>query len=66
MALTLTSAYGQKSVKAVKPGKSTVQTFPTRVASVPAGTVKGEATATVGGQLVTYAADVSYAERVCG
>lgn len=66
MALTLTSAYGQKSVKAVKPGKSTVQIFPTRVASVPAGTVKGEATATVGGQLVTYAADVSYAERVCG
>lgn len=66
MSLTLTSAYGQKSVKAVKPGKSTVQTFPTRAASIPAGTVKVEATATVGGQLVTYAADVAYAERACG
>jgi hypothetical protein len=66
MSLVLTSPYGQKSVKAVKPGKKAVQAFTTNAASIPAGTVRVAATATVNGAPVSHTAEVDFAGLTCG
>ncbi|MEF3404512.1 alkaline phosphatase family protein [Agromyces sp. CCNWLW203] len=61
VALTLTSAYGTKTFAEVAPGANVVHAFTTRKASVPAGTVAVQATATVDGSPVTVSVDAAYA-----
>ena len=59
--VTLTSAYGEKVVKAVKPGATVAHTFTTRQASVPAGSATVAAT----GDSRTGEATTAYAAKSC-
>jgi hypothetical protein len=64
--IAITSAYGTKSFSAVATGKAVSQSFTTRLASVPAGTVTVDATATLNGTPVTTHLTASYPATVCG
>ena len=59
--VTLASAYGTKSFADVQPGANVVHAFTTRKASVPAGTVTVQATATVDGSPASVSVDAAYA-----
>uniref|UniRef100_UPI003F491EAE alpha-L-arabinofuranosidase C-terminal domain-containing protein n=1 Tax=Paenarthrobacter nicotinovorans TaxID=29320 RepID=UPI003F491EAE len=65
VALTFTSAYGQKNFTSVQPGKKAVHAFSTRATSIPAGTATVEAKATVNGQQVTSTVRAGYEARSC-
>ncbi|GAA1824031.1 glycosyl hydrolase family 95 catalytic domain-containing protein [Agromyces salentinus] len=52
--------YGITTVAAVKPGKNAFHSFSTRLASMPAGSVRITATGLVGGEPVTTVRDVAY------
>ena len=59
--LVFTSAYGNKTVKGVQPGKAVSASFNSRQTSVPAGKVTVTESATVDGALVTETSEASYA-----
>ncbi|MFZ8755923.1 family 16 glycoside hydrolase [Microbacterium sp. HMH0099] len=60
--VTLTSAWGERVIEDVQPGKSVFHTFTTRAASVPAG----EATVSATADGRTGEATVAYAAKSCG
>lgn len=66
VAVSMTSAYGSKSVAALAAGKSTTQAFTTRLTSLPEGTASAEVTATVDGEPVSVSLDAPYSARACG
>ncbi|SFR82822.1 O-Glycosyl hydrolase [Agromyces sp. CF514] len=59
------SAYGQKTVAAVAPGKNTAAAFTTRQASVSAGVVTVTVEAVIDGRTVTHTADAAYSGVSC-
>ncbi|MFD4421034.1 family 20 glycosylhydrolase [Agromyces sp. NPDC058484] len=66
VSLVMTTAYGEKSFASVAAGKNAVHSFTTRLASVPAGTVTVEASATLNGAAVTSTLTADYDARSCG
>ncbi len=60
--LTISTTYGEKTQKAVKPGAALFHTFTTRLKSIPAGT----ATATASADGRTGTAEVTWAAKSCG
>ncbi|WP_432993097.1 beta-L-arabinofuranosidase domain-containing protein [Dactylosporangium sp. CA-233914] len=60
LTIELITAYGSRTVAGVEPGKSAYQSFNSRAASIPAGTVTVKATGTVDGQTVTAQFTASY------
>jgi arabinoxylan arabinofuranohydrolase len=65
VAVEVESAYGSRSFPSVEPGKNAFHAFATRQATVPAGSVSVEATATVGGE-VTVPIEAAYDAASCG
>lgn len=66
VSLALTTPFGTKSVAALAADASASYAFTTRQASIPAGMVTGEATATVGGETVSTGLGAEYAAHSCG
>ncbi|QIG39630.1 family 43 glycosylhydrolase [Microbacterium sp. 4R-513] len=66
LALQTTSPYGSKATASLAAGKSVSYAFTTRLGTMPAGTVKVDATATVGGKAVTASQTVAYPQVNCG
>ncbi len=66
VAVTVASGGTTKSFASVAPGKNAFHAFTTRQASVPAGTVSVQASATVDGENVTVTEDVPYDGINCG
>lgn len=66
VAVTATSGGTTKTFASVAPSKSAVHAFTTRQASVPAGTVSVQASATIDGENVTVTKDVPYGAISCG
>lgn len=66
VAITLTTAHGERTVAAVAPGKAATQTFTVRAATLPAGTATVIATATIDGEQVTTTIETDYAATTCG
>jgi hypothetical protein len=60
LTIELITAYGSRTVADVAPGHSAYQSFNTRAASIPPGTVTVKAGATVDGSPVTAQFDVAY------
>ncbi|WP_082461971.1 glycoside hydrolase N-terminal domain-containing protein [Agromyces sp. Leaf222] len=52
--------YGIKAIASVKAGKNALHSFSTRLAAIPAGSVRVTATGTVGGAPLTTVRDVAY------
>lgn len=65
VALTFTSAFGEKSFASILPGKNAVHAFTTRAVELPAGTVSVQAQAVVDGATVNVAIDASYGAASC-
>jgi len=65
VAVTSTSAYGNKSYGTLGAGKSSSAAFTTRMDSIGAGTVTVTASATVSGEPVTVTKPVGYAAASC-
>jgi GH43 family beta-xylosidase len=65
VALTTTSPYGTKTTAALGAGKTASYAFSTRLASVEAGSVTVEASATVAGETVVHEQDVAFAAATC-
>ncbi|PZG13322.1 hypothetical protein C1I95_23930 [Micromonospora craterilacus] len=63
--ITLESAYGQRSFANVAPGGNAYQSFATRAASVPAGSVTVRVTAVVDGRAVAIVLTAGYAGLNC-
>ena len=66
VSVTLTTPYGARSFAAVQPGASAYQSFATRAASVPAGSVTVVGTGAVGGEQVASTVDVAHDALDCG
>ncbi|MFD5333506.1 hypothetical protein ACFWH7_16515 [Cellulosimicrobium cellulans] len=64
--MTLTTAFGSRTVADVQPGKAAYQSFATRATSVEAGEVTVSATATVDGEEVTSEVVVEHDAHTCG
>jgi hypothetical protein len=64
--VTLETGYGTRTVAGVDPGRSAYQSFATRAASIPAGTVTVTATGTVDGEEVTNRQQLPLAATTCG
>ncbi|MGI5176167.1 beta-L-arabinofuranosidase domain-containing protein [Dactylosporangium sp. CA-152071] len=60
LTIELITAYGSRTVAGVAPGKSAYQSFNSRAASIPAGTVTVKATGIIDGQAVTAEFSASY------
>ncbi|MEV4139007.1 beta-L-arabinofuranosidase domain-containing protein [Dactylosporangium sp. NPDC049742] len=60
LTLELVTVYGSRTVTGVAPGRSAYQSFNSRLASVPAGTVTVRATGVVDGQTVTAQVEAAY------
>ncbi|MFG2044290.1 beta-L-arabinofuranosidase domain-containing protein [Dactylosporangium sp. NPDC048998] len=60
LTIELITPFGSRTVTGVAPGKSAYQSFNTRSASVPAGTVTVKATGTVDGKTVTTQIEAPY------
>ncbi|WP_238006734.1 glycoside hydrolase family 127 protein [Dactylosporangium sp. AC04546] len=60
LTLELVTAYGSRTVADVAPGKTAYQSFNSRAASIPAGTVTVRATGVVNGQPVTAEFQAAY------
>ncbi|TDN91730.1 family 43 glycosylhydrolase [Microbacterium sp. BK668] len=66
LALQTTSPYGTKATASLAAGKSVSYAFTTRLATMPPGSVKVDASATVGGTAVTGTQTVTYPQANCG
>ncbi|TDN91671.1 family 43 glycosylhydrolase [Microbacterium sp. BK668] len=66
VALSISSAYGSKTVAELAAGKTTAQAFTSRLVSVPEGSASVQASATVEGKAVSVTLDAPYAARSCG
>ncbi|HEY6738760.1 MAG TPA: family 43 glycosylhydrolase [Actinopolymorphaceae bacterium] len=64
--LKLSTAFGSKALAPLAPGKTVAHAFSSRQASVPADEIAVEASATVGGEMVTFPLEAEYAARSCG
>jgi len=64
--VTLSTAYGSRTVEDVAPGRSAYQSFPVRAATLPAGTATVTATATIDGREVTSTTTADHAALTCG
>ncbi|MFF5289712.1 beta-L-arabinofuranosidase domain-containing protein [Paractinoplanes globisporus] len=60
LTIELITAYGSRTVPGVAPGHSAYQSFNTRAASIPPGTVTVKATATIDGETVTAQFEAAY------
>ncbi|WP_426512029.1 beta-L-arabinofuranosidase domain-containing protein [Dactylosporangium sp. McL0621] len=60
LTLELVTAYGTRTVAGVAPGRSAYQSFNSRLASIPSGTVTVKATGVVAGQTVTAQVEAAY------
>jgi hypothetical protein len=65
VSVDMVSAYGSRSFASVEPGKNAFHAFTTREASVPAGSVSVEISATVDGDEVTVSVDAGYDATSC-
>lgn len=66
LALQTTSPYGSKATASLAAGKSVSYAFTTRLTTMPAGSVKVDASATVDGKAVTGTQTVAYPQANCG
>jgi hypothetical protein len=66
LTIELISPYGSRTVTGVAPGKSAYQSFNTRRATIPAGTVTVKVTGTVDGITTTAQFEASYDAGACG
>ena len=66
LTIELLSPYGSKTVTGVAPGKAAYQSFNTRRATIPAGTVTVKVTGTVEGATTTAEFEASYDASACG
>ncbi|WP_228484576.1 family 43 glycosylhydrolase [Microbacterium cremeum] len=66
VSLTLATPFGTKTVSALAADTSASYAFTTRQASIAAGAVTGEATATVSGEPVSAPLDAEFAAHSCG
>lgn len=64
--IELLTPYGSRTVPGVAPGKAAYQSFNTRKAAVPAGTVTVKVTGTAAGAPVTTQHEVPYGTGSCG
>ncbi|MEU7613531.1 family 43 glycosylhydrolase [Micromonospora sp. NPDC049204] len=64
--ITLETPYGNRSFAAVAPGANVYQSFPTRAAAVPAGSVTVRATGAVAGRDVTTVHSAQHPATACG
>ncbi|CPU67970.1 Uncharacterised protein [Mycobacteroides abscessus] len=64
--VTLTTAFGSRTVAGVAPGAAAYQSFATRATTLDAGAVTVSATATVDGEEVTSEEVVEHAAHACG
>ncbi|WP_405139530.1 hypothetical protein OG589_23410 [Sphaerisporangium sp. NBC_01403] len=64
--VTLSTAYGAKTVADVATGKQAYQSFNTRTGQLAAGTATVTGTATIGGKQVTSSLDAPYTAISCG
>ena len=63
--LAISTAYGSKSFTGIAPGKTATQSFTTRLAAVPSGTVTVNATAVVNGAPVSTQVTTAYPATSC-
>jgi hypothetical protein len=64
--VTLSTAYGSRTVAGVAPGAAAYQAFPVRATSLAAGSVTVSATATVDGEEVSSEVVVDHGPHACG
>ncbi|MFI5909895.1 discoidin domain-containing protein [Dactylosporangium sp. NPDC051541] len=65
LTIELITPYGSRTVTATAPGKNAYQSFPARLAAVPAGAATVKVTGTVNGQPVTTQTEVPYPAISC-
>lgn len=64
--VTLTTAFGSRTVADVQPGQAAYQSFASRATALDAGSVTVSATATVDGEEVSSEVVVEHAAHTCG